>query len=308
MKLCEFKDDLIKKKIDDNLNASNDWKVVNKNKRDPGNYTSNSSKSTSQSSGKADFPFNIKYKNNTSNLSNQNYSYNHRKDTSSSYKNSFLNNNKNFKKNKKENFANYTNNKINSDSTTATNNIAEDEVDDYFNAALNIENSQTTDTNEESDGKDKKSKLLKNDIKELVEEIKKNKDFIQRRRNESFTLSSTTEITIPSNVTVDVLPVPPVIDENLTESVNENLTLNKNSSKDNEITQNTLNNLEVNKENDGNYEFEFSKIPTNNFLNANNYNNYFFENNPPKKNTLKISYPNPNQVQEVQFSNTTNVF
>ena len=75
MKLCEFKDELIKKKIDEKLNASNEWKVVNKNKKDPPSTISNSSKSTLQSSCKnVDYVYNNNCNNNSYNLNNQNSS------------------------------------------------------------------------------------------------------------------------------------------------------------------------------------------------------------------------------------------
>lgn len=157
-----------------------------------------------------------------------------------------------------------------------------------YNDSQTAENNLKTQPEAENDissSRSKTNRLSNDDIKEFVEELKKNKDLIQRRRNESFTLSSTKKA---ENETV--------------EKENENVVKNEKSE-----DKTLFNSQDSKKENEPECEFEFSKFPAHCYINAKSYNNYFFETGNKREKFNNNYNTEPNSMSDQAKTNSTNV-
>jgi hypothetical protein len=330
---CRYKDDEIKKKIDEKMSKFNarqsEWKLVSRDNRDSNReFKENRDKKFSNGPKQVQNVNNVYLKSSGEFVNNQynnlagnkniynrnNGMYNYNNEDTDGFKtvnkkfnkkisnqntvsnNSMTNNNSthaNASANGNANAHNFLNNNYSNSNTNSSIlkcpsklsplDPQETDIDHYFNAALNINKVEVVVNKKEKDLII--STLTAEDIKEFVEEIKKNK--MEKSRTESFTCGNKDGIS-PNHSTNDISKIELSLNATQdthddakydTSIINELKEEEKIDSKEGKDNKN-----DTTVESEYHLEYDITKIPGN-FLNANNYSNYFYQtgNNNSKK-------------------------
>ena len=327
---CKYKDEEIKKKIDEKLSKVNprqgEWKLVSRDNRENREFKENRDKKFSNGPKQVQNVNNVYLKSSGEFVNNQynslagnkniynrnNGMYNYNSEDTDGFKtvnkkfnkkslnqnmvsnNSITNNNSHANPhahghsllNTGNNYSNTNSSTLKCPSKLTPLDPQEIDIDHYFNAALSINKEESAQAQAQAQAQAHKkekeliiSTLTAEDIKEFVEEIKKNKDNIEKSRTESFTCGNKDGVSIsPNHSTNDISKIELSLNATQdtpddvkfdTSIINELKEEEKKDSKEGSKIDTTV-------ESEYHLEYDITKIPGN-FLNANNYSNYFYQ-------------------------------